>query len=61
MKRRTITTNTTGPWAIENGELVAPVTMMVEGVHNGSMGPLFWPAHVLEAAASKWDIIPMWT
>jgi len=39
--------------------LVAPVVLLVEGVHNGSQGPIYYPAHVLEASAQMWNGVPL--
>ncbi|OFY64765.1 MAG: hypothetical protein A2Y71_06240 [Bacteroidetes bacterium RBG_13_42_15] len=38
---------------------VVPVVMMVEGVHNGSLGPLLHLADDLGKSASSWDTIPV--
>jgi hypothetical protein len=44
---------------IRDGEnFVLSVIMMKEGVHVGSHGPVFWPAHVLNRAARDWEGIP---
>ena len=39
--------------------LVIPVTMMVEGVHNGSHGPLFHSIEELGKYTGSWDGIPV--
>lgn len=39
--------------------MVVPVTMMVEGVHNGSHGPLYHPAEVLGEAVDAWNNMPV--
>ena len=39
--------------------LVVPVVMMVEGVHNGSAGPIFHPAEELGRYAAAWNGIPV--
>jgi hypothetical protein len=39
--------------------IVLPVTMMVEGVHNGSHGPLYHPAKELGAAVDAWNGVPV--
>lgn len=39
--------------------LVVPVVMMVEGVHNGSLGPLFHPADELGRFPGAWNGIPV--
>lgn len=39
--------------------IVAPVILMVEGVHNGSGGALLYPAEELKASADKWDGVPL--
>ena len=39
--------------------LVAPVVMMVEGVHAGSAGPMFYSAEVLAAMAEGWNGTPV--
>ncbi len=59
MFKQTFVANVVGPWTITNGLLEAPVVMMVEGVHSGSYGPIYWPAHVLRAAAPKWAGAPV--
>lgn len=38
---------------------VVPVIMMVEGVHNGSHGPIFYSAQELGAAEPSWNGIPI--
>lgn len=39
--------------------LVAPVTMMVSGVLNGSHGPLYYPPDEVEINPSQWNDIPI--
>lgn len=39
--------------------IVVPVVMMVEGVHNGSHGPLFHPAEELGKFPGAWDGMPV--
>jgi hypothetical protein len=39
--------------------LIAPVVMMVEGVHRGSHGPLFHPAIELSKSTAAWEGIPV--
>jgi hypothetical protein len=39
--------------------IVAPVVMMVEGVHRGSHGPLYHPATELSKSASFWEGMPV--
>ena len=39
--------------------IVLPVTMMVEGVHSGSHGPLYHPAKELGAAVEAWNGVPV--
>lgn len=39
--------------------LVAPVTLIVPGVLNGSKGPLYYPSEEVEASASSWDHMPL--
>ena len=39
--------------------IVVPVTMMVEGVHSGSHGPLYHPAEVLGEAVDAWNGMPV--
>jgi hypothetical protein len=39
--------------------LIVPVVMMVEGVHNGSLGPLFHPAQELGKFPDSWNGIPI--
>jgi hypothetical protein len=39
--------------------IVVPVVMMVEGVHNGSMGPLLHPADELGKFPESWNGIPV--
>ncbi|MFA4901615.1 MAG: DUF2213 domain-containing protein [Desulfobaccales bacterium] len=47
------------PWTRQGGNFVAPCTLMVEGVHSGSHGPVFHPAHVLKANTPKWEGQPV--
>lgn len=39
--------------------VVAPMAMLTEGVHNGSGGPLFYPAAECQKAASAWNMRPI--
>lgn len=39
--------------------IIAPVVLMVEGVHNGSSGPLFYSADELRASAFSWNGVPV--
>jgi len=39
--------------------LVVPVVMMVEGVHNGSAGPVFHSADELGKSADAWEGVPV--
>jgi vacuolar-type H+-ATPase subunit E/Vma4 len=39
--------------------LVAPVTMLVEGVHAGNKGPAYYPPTELEAAVPLWNGVPI--
>ena len=39
--------------------LVAPVILLVEGVHAGSNGPLYYPSSVLRAYAQAWNGVPL--
>jgi hypothetical protein len=43
----------------ERSYLVAPVVMMVEGVHSGSHGALYHPATELALSASFWEGMPV--
>ena len=43
----------------ERDYIVLPVVMMVEGVHNGSHGPVFHSADELGKSVSAWDNIPI--
>lgn len=49
----------TGPWQTRGNNCYAPVIMMREGVHNGSSGRVYWPPHVLEENAEKWENAPV--
>ena len=40
-------------------QIIVPVVMMVEGVHNGSAGPLFHSARELSHCLPAWDGIPV--
>lgn len=57
--KQAITVNLQSPWKIKGNVAEAPVTMMVEGVHHGSRGAIFWPAHVLRENAHKWQNAPV--
>ncbi|MEX0980636.1 MAG: hypothetical protein WDZ47_00975 [Bacteroidales bacterium] len=50
-----ITNNLERPWTIRNGKAVCPVVLMVEGVHVGSGGAVYYSAAVLRASAAKWN------
>lgn len=39
--------------------LVAPVVLLVEGVHNGSQGPVYYSAELLEQSANLWNGVPL--
>lgn len=39
--------------------LVAPVILLVEGVHAGSNGPLYYSSSVLKAYAQAWNGVPL--
>ena len=39
--------------------LIAPVILLVEGVHAGSNGPLYYPSSVLRAYAQAWNGVPL--
>lgn len=43
----------------KNNTLVVPVTLMVEGVHNGSHGPILHKINELGKVPSSWDGIPI--
>ena len=43
----------------EKAHIVLPVTMMVEGVHNGSQGPLFHSIYELGKFPESWNGIPV--
>ena len=39
--------------------IVAPMIMITEGVHNGSDGPIFYPAEELNKALPAWNHRPV--
>lgn len=39
--------------------LVAPVTMLVEGVHHGNRGPAYYPVEEMAASAQRWNGVPV--
>lgn len=43
----------------EKAHLVVPVVMMVEGVHNGSLGPIYHPIEELAKYPESWNGIPV--
>jgi rRNA maturation endonuclease Nob1 len=43
----------------EKAHLVVPVVMMVEGVHNGSLGPIYHPIEELAKYPETWNGIPV--
>lgn len=47
------------PWRAEGRNLVAPITMMVMGVHHGSHGPILHLKETLEASVARWNRIPV--
>ena len=59
MNKHSIKIHLAHPWTIRNGFMEAPATLMVEGVHHGSHGPIYWAPRVLKAAASTWEGIPL--
>lgn len=63
MRMEFITTNLTGMVRNEKLEgrdyLVVPMVMMVEGVLNGSNGPLYYPAEELAKVPQVWNMKPV--
>jgi hypothetical protein len=55
----TITVYLESPWTRQGDNFEAPCTLMVEGVHSGSHGPIYHAAHVLKANAHKWEGQPV--
>jgi hypothetical protein len=47
------------PWRRVGGNWQTTAVLMVEGVHAGSFGPLYWAPHVLAAAAPLWNNVPL--
>jgi len=39
--------------------IIAPVIMLVEGVHNGTAGPIFYPVDELKDFPGSWDGDPL--
>ena len=39
--------------------VIVPVIMVVEGVHDGSAGPMFYPSEEIKATAGQWDGKPV--
>ena len=39
--------------------VVVPVIMVVEGVHDGSAGPMFYPANELQSSSENWAGVPV--
>lgn len=39
--------------------VVVPVVMVVEGVHAGSAGPMFYPSEEIKATAEQWNGVPV--
>lgn len=58
-EQRSINTYLKRPWVLTGGNFEAPAILIREGVHAGSAGPIFWPPHVLRAAAPSWEGIPV--
>jgi len=58
-RKSSIQVNLLSPWTVKNGKATAPVVMMVEGVHNGNHGPIYWASHILKENAHKWHNIPV--
>jgi len=60
MNRQAFTANLQGPWTeLRDGSMRAPAVILVEGVHCGSSGCLYYPAHVLEKSADQWNGVPV--
>ena len=59
MNRQTIQINIESPWRVAGQVAIAPVTIMVEGVHHGSHGPLYWASHILRENTPKWNGVPV--
>ena len=47
------------PWQLNGNFWQAPATLIVQGVHAGSHGPIFWADHVLKEAVKSWAYIPV--
>lgn len=47
------------PWQLNGQFWQAPATLIVQGVHAGSHGPIFWADHVLKEAVKSWANIPV--
>jgi hypothetical protein len=47
------------PWQLNGQFWQAPCTLITQGVHAGSHGPIFWADHVLKEAVSSWSYIPV--
>jgi hypothetical protein len=46
-------------WSDGREYLVAPMTLLVPGVHAGSMGPLLYELPDMEASADSWNGMPI--
>ena len=57
--RQTFAAYVTAPWRVQDGKLIAPVVIAVEGVHVGSMGAIYWAGHILKQSVSQWENIPV--
>ncbi len=54
-----IQVNLAKPWKAVNGHAVAPVVIVREGVHCGSVGCVFHPAEPLQGLAKQFNNIPV--
>lgn len=46
-------------WKLNGAFWEAPCTLLVQGVHRGSAGAIFWASHILRRNAHKWEGVPL--
>jgi len=59
MKKKTLIANVVKPWQVNNGKLIAPVTLIKQGVLCGSGGCVLWKNDIIKASVNKWEGVPV--
>jgi hypothetical protein len=57
--RKTLIANVVKPWTVKDGKLVAPVTLMKQGVMCGSGGCVLYKGDLIKASTKYWEGVPV--